>query len=315
MKSVFVTICGDMVREPTETFSLILTGPSVVNPDIAVMNIHDTANRFRGGGAICTTTGSIADPYPSTITVSGAPTQIGSMRVTLYDVTQDVPDNMDVLLVGPSGQKFVLMADAGGTTSLDTPVTLTFSDAAGQVLPNTDPLTTGEYEPTNWEPGVASFPAPAPPAPYNEPGSAVGGTGTQTLIGTFGGTDANGVWSLYVRDDTGVFSPTAISGCIGGGWGLEFLGPTAGNASVSGRVTTADGRGMRNAVLTLTGDSLRTPLVTRTRAFGYYSFDGLQAGETYIVTIDSRNYTFGTPSQVLNLTGSLTDVNFQAEPR
>src|SRR5439155_27269709 len=106
------------------------------------------------------------------------------------------------------------------------PVTLTFSDSAGQVLPDSAPLTTGEYEPTSWEPGQSSFPPPAPPAPYNEPGSAVGGTGTQTLMGNFGLMNANGTWSLYLRDDAGPFNNGRITGCINGGWGLPVLMPT-----------------------------------------------------------------------------------------
>jgi hypothetical protein len=122
------------------------------------------------------------------------------MRLTLYDVTQEMPDNLDVLLVGPTGQAFILMADAGGNVDLTTPATLTFSDTAGQVLPNSAPLTTGLFEPTSWEPGQTSFPVPAPPAPYNEPGSAIGGTGTQTLMGNYGLMNANGTWSCDTHD-------------------------------------------------------------------------------------------------------------------
>ena len=40
------------------------------------------------------------------------------MRVTLYHFTSTLPDNVDVLLVGPLGQKYVLMADAGGSTPI-----------------------------------------------------------------------------------------------------------------------------------------------------------------------------------------------------
>ena len=53
---------------------------------------------------------------PSTISVTGAPAQIGGMRVTLYDVSETLPDNLEVLLVDPSGTKtYVLMASAGST--------------------------------------------------------------------------------------------------------------------------------------------------------------------------------------------------------
>ncbi len=310
-----LTLCGDTLTEPTETFNMILAGASVGSPATAVMNINDTANQFRNAASICTTLGAPASPYPSTITVSGGPVQIGSLRVSLYDLTQQTPSNMDVLLVGPTGRKYILMADAGGSLSLDTPATLTFIDSAGQVLPLNGPLTTGRYEPTNWVPGVSSFPPPAPAAPYNEPGSSVNGrTPSQTLIGNFGLTNANGVWSLYVRDDGGVFTPASITGCFNGGWGLEFLTSTAANASVSGRVTTADGRGIRNATVTVSGDSLETPRTVTTGSFGYFTFEGLATGQTYVVTVNSRRYTFGTPSQVISLVDNVADADFVAEP-
>ena len=52
------------------------------------------------------------------------------MRVTLYDLSYTVPDHLDVLLVGPGGQKFVLMGDAGGAIAIPAaaPVTLSFRD-------------------------------------------------------------------------------------------------------------------------------------------------------------------------------------------
>jgi len=235
------------------------------------------------------------------------------MRVTLFDVAHTTPDSMDFLLVAPGGQKFILMADAGGTLDLTTPVTLTFSDTAGQVLPNSASLTTGVFEPTSWEPGQTSFPAPAPSAPYNEPGSTVGGTGTQTLLGNFGGTNAVGTWSLYMRDDGGQF--VAVTGCVNGGWGLEFFSSTAANASISGRVLTANGQGIRNAQVVVTGNSLAQPIVTTTGSFGYFTFEGLRTGETYVVTVNSQRYTFSAPSRVISLIDNVANADFIADPQ
>jgi len=313
-ETVFVQLCSDSITEPTETINLTLTGPEVGTQNTAVMNVNDTASQYRATGAICTTLGLPASPYPSTITVTGAPLSIGSIRVTLYDVTHQMPDNLDILLVGPTGQAFILMADAGGNLDLTTPATLTFSDTAGRVLPDSAPLTTGVYEPTSWEPGQSNFPPPAPAGPYNEPGSAVGGTGTQTLIGNFGLTNANGDWNLYVRDDQGLMIPAVINGCISGGWGLEFFSSTAAGVSLGGRVTTAEGRGVRNATVTISGNVLVQPRVVQTGSFGYFSFDGLQSGQTYVVTVNSRRYTFSTPSRVITLVDNVADANFIANP-
>jgi len=261
------------------------------------------------------TLGNPAAPYPSTITVSGGPVEIGALQVTLYDLYHVIPDNIDVLLVGPQGQKFVVMGDAGGSFPIDpsSPVTLTFSDAAGQVLPNSAMLTTGTFEPTSWESPVTSFPPPAPPAPYNEPGSAIGGSGPQTLNGTFGFSNSNGVWSLYVRDDGGTYTPVAITGCINGGWSLQFLPLTAAGVSLSGRVTTADGRGIRNAHVVVTGNGLPEARTATTGSFGYFSFEGLTAGETYVVTVNSQRYTFSVPSRVITLVDNVADADFVAD--
>ncbi len=314
LKTVFVQICSDTMVEPTETINLLLTGASVGSPSQAVMNINDTANNNYNGQGICTTLGGVAAPYPSTITVAGGPIQIGSLRVTLYDLSHNMPDNVDVLLVGPQGQNIVLMADAGGNLDLTTPATLTFSDTAGQVLPNSAVLTTGIYEPTTWEPGQSDFPPPAPAGPYNEPGSAVGGTGNQTLMGVFGLTNANGDWNLYIRDDAG-FITDAITGCFAGGWGLEFLSTTAANATLAGRVTTSDGRGIRNARVVISGGNLDHPRVATTGSFGYYAFEGLAVGQTYVVTVNSKRYTFSMPSRVITLVDNVTDADFVADPQ
>jgi len=314
-KIVLVPVCADsLVEAQFENVMLTLTGPDVVPPGTGVLLINDSATDFRSTAAICTTLGAPADPYPSTIDVSGAPPQVAGVRVTLYDIYHRLPDNLDVLLVGPQGQTFVLMGDAGGLTPIDptAPVTLTLSDTAGQVLPNSAPLMTGGFEPTNWESPVTDFPAPAPPGPYNEPGSALGGSGAQTLNGTFMFTNPNGTWSLYVRDDAGLPITEAITGCISGGWGIEFISSTTAGASLSGRVTTADGRGIRNAKMVVTGGGLDRPVVATTGSFGYFNVAGLTAGQTYVVTVNSKRYTFNTPTRVITLVDNVRDVNFTA---
>jgi len=312
-KTFNVTLCPDSLVEANETVNLTLsnpTGGTIGNPGTAVLTINDTANDFRNTTCIDMTLGAPAVPYPSTITVSGAPQQIGGLRVTLFDVTHQFPDNIDVLLVGPQGQKFVLMGDAGGPNPLTTPATLTFIDSATQVLPNNGPLVTGNYKPTNWESPVTSFPPPAPPAPYIEPGP----TGmAATLNGTFMFANANGTWSLYVRDDAGTNDPNVVIGSICG-WGLQFLQSTAAGVSLSGRVMTAEGAGIRNARVVVTGNSLPEARIATTGSFGYFSFDGLTAGETYVVTVNSQRYTFQVPSRVYTLVDNITDADFVANP-
>ena len=312
-KTVNVVICGDNLVEPDQTVILSLTGSNVGTPATAVLTINDTASTFRNNTGIVINQGAAASPYPDQIIVTGVPGVIGSMRVTLYDLAANVPDNLDVLLVGPGGQKFILMADAGGN-SPNVSATLNFTDTAGQVIPDNGPILTADYEPTSWT-AVANFPPPAPAGPYNLPGSTVGGTGTQTLYGNFGGTNPNGTWSLYVRDDNGVSEPSVVVGNIAGGWGIEFLATTAASASISGRVTTADGRGIRNAAVVISGNALEHPITVTTGSLGWYSFDGLATGETYVVTVNSQRFTFSTPSRVISLIDNIADADFTADPQ
>lgn len=85
---------------------------------------------------------------------------------------------------------------------------------------------------------------------------------------------------------------------------------TAASAVVSGRVLTADGQGVRNADVTIT-DDLGVVRTARTSSFGYYQFGDVLVGRTYIVRVDSRQYTF-TP-QVIQVFDSLFDLDFVAE--
>ena len=86
---------------------------------------------------------------------------------------------------------------------------------------------------------------------------------------------------------------------------------TAAGISISGRVMTSDGRGIRNATVLL-NDQYGKIHTVRTSAFGYYVFDGITSGETYVVNVNSRGFTF--LPRVVNLSDSLTDVNLVASP-
>ena len=110
-----------------------------------------------------------AAPYPSTITVSGEGTSLTKVTVTLHTITHPFLQDVDVLLVAPSGQSLLLLSDAGpdepagvGVTDL----TLTFDDAAaGAVPPDGPPFPSGSYRPTDvasGDPDALPAPAPAP---------------------------------------------------------------------------------------------------------------------------------------------------------
>ena len=101
-----------------------------------------------------------------------------------------------------------------------------------------------------------------------------------------------------------LFTPTATNGTV------TILASTAAAVSVSGRVLTAQGRGLRNARLTLTDSSGNTRTAIST-TFGYYRFDEVAAGETYILEVGSKQYSFSP--QVLTVMEEISDLNFTAQ--
>ncbi len=89
---------------------------------------------------------------------------------------------------------------------------------------------------------------------------------------------------------------------------------TAATVSISGRVMTASGRGIVNVRLTLTDSSGEVRTATTT-SFGYYRFDDVQAGETYILSAAGKRYTFSQPVQVLYINEETDAVNFIADSK
>lgn len=316
--TVNVQICGDISAEGPETVVLRLSNPvnagigaagSSVGPNTdAVLTINDTANQFRNTQCIDLFENTFGTLYPSQILVSGATTNLFRVRVTLYDYWSNSPDNVDVLLVGPNGAKYILMADAGGFVPIpaSNTRTLTFTDSAPQVIADSSAPATGAYQPVNWETPVSTFPVPAPPAPYVEPGSTIARPVGKTMYGNFAGINANGIWSLYVRDDGNFPRPEVQSGAICG-WGIELLPVTSVGVDVSGRVVTADGRGIRNAVVEMTDPHGITRSVV-TSSFGYYRFEGVMVGTSYVMGVRSRQYRF--VPRVVTVLDTLNNVDF-----
>ena len=93
---------------------------------------------------------------------------------------------------------------------------------------------------------------------------------------------------------------------IAGGWGIEIR-TTAPVATVSGRVFTPTGLGLRNAVVSVT-DSQGVVRKATTSSFGVYSFDNVPIDGTYIIGVSSKRFRFATRS--LEVTGSMNDVDF-----
>ncbi len=87
---------------------------------------------------------------------------------------------------------------------------------------------------------------------------------------------------------------------------------TAGEVSLSGRVKSAEGRGITNARVTVTGPTLAEPRSVITDRRGEYSVEGLPAGSTYVVSVAARRFTFNDATRVVTINDNLTGVDFTA---
>ncbi|HKS42191.1 MAG TPA: HYR domain-containing protein [Blastocatellia bacterium] len=200
---------------------------------VTVTGTCDTSN-VCNPTPITINTGGAATPYPSNITVVGQTGVVSHVTVTLNNFGHTFPDDVDVLLVGPGGQNAIIMSDVGGVISVSG-VTLTLDDAAATNLPAMGPLVSGTFKPTNLEGGTEIFPAPAP---VPSGGSA---------LNVFNGTSPNGVWSLYVTDDT-----AGDGGIIAGGWCLNIMTTPVAPCTLTcpADITQPNGPGQCGAVVT-----------------------------------------------------------------
>ncbi|MEQ1920895.1 MAG: CHRD domain-containing protein [Pyrinomonadaceae bacterium] len=84
---------------------------------------------------------------------------------------------------------------------------------------------------------------------------------------------------------------------------------TAAGVNVGGRVLTPEGRGVRGAIVTITDQNGVSHTVT-TGVNGNFVFDDVEPGQTYVVNIRSRRFTFSP--QVVQVNDNIADLQFVA---
>lgn len=89
---------------------------------------------------------------------------------------------------------------------------------------------------------------------------------------------------------------------------------TSANAQVGGRVTDGDGKGLAKVSVKISGGELSEPIYAMTNPFGYFNFE-VPVGQTYIVTVQSKQYVFSNPSRLISVSDNVGDLNFVADER
>ena len=137
--------------------------------------------------------------------------------------------------------------------------------------------------------------------------AAVAGGGTEKQMSTM---NENGTAGQTVAGHT---SSGGAYSVYSGFWVPESFVPTAAHVSVSGRITTSSGAGVRNIIVTLTAP---TGMVrsTLSSSLGYYTFDDVAAGEIYLISVYAKRYTFPEPTRTVHVADEVTDADFIAIP-
>lgn len=149
-----------------------------------------------------------ASPYPAEIPIAGLKKgRVLDANLKLNGFSHTCSEDIDVLLVGPTGLNATPMSDMPPFSAIDG-VNLTLDDGATDSWPV--PLTSGAYRPTdNDAVGFDSLPAPSRGSVPPQDGG--------TTLSAFDCANLNGVWKLYVVDDT-----VGSLGQLAGGWSLTI---------------------------------------------------------------------------------------------
>lgn len=298
---------GGGIQETNRTFRLEVLPPATyVQHNPRQILFRDTGV---GGGP--------TNAEPSTINVSGLVGVVTKVKVNLLGLRHPIPSDLDIMLVGPKGQKLQLMSDAGGSVSVEN-LNVMFDDAAADSLPAITKLTSGIYKPTDFAGDPDTYlpsGTPAAPSPNNP-------------LSVFNGTDPNGTWTLYAMDDTGNSTGDNRVGEILGGWMLhiqttpvlgEIATPIAMQEDTDREIEIDLGDPQPGIPTSFTFSANSNPTLIDTSTVTFRTVDGRPDKRTMVLRARSNQFgdanlslfvtVGGEPSNVRNFTIQVAAVN------
>lgn len=263
-----------------------------------------TLGAISDGGPGCGANGANKDV---TFTVSGLSGSVATAEVSMtFAPAHTWMADVTATLIAPNAASKVLFGYTGSTTALgcgdssDLAGPYNFKDTAAAppsggwwqaatAAGATVALATGDYRSTDTGGAGAVNPQPA----------------TSINPAFTGVANANGTWTLRLTDggaaDTGSISAAT----------LTITTTSAAGVGVSGRVlTSAGGRGLVGARVFLTDQNGSTRTAVTTKG-GRYIFDDLEPGQTYVLSVSSRLFSF--QPQVIQVTDNIAELNFIPE--
>lgn len=138
---------------------------------------------------------------------------------------------------------------------------------------------------------------------------------TQSVVANGGGQSDGGSYGLTGTSGQSLAGTNSTAGQFGvrGGFWQGSLTPTAALVAVSGRVLTAENGGIGKVRVTLT-DQTGAIRQSMTNPFGYFRFDDVEVGQTYICSVRSKRFQFANETQFVVVLDEITDLVFIALP-
>ncbi len=93
-----------------------------------------------------------------------------------------------------------------------------------------------------------------------------------------------------------------------GAFAVKAVPASAASGVIQGGVFSGDGRNVPKAFVTLSGNG--ATFTAMTNPFGYFRFNEVPFGETYIVQVRSKQYVFAP--QIITFNEDINDLNFTA---
>ena len=242
-------------------------------------------------------------------------TTTGATTLTDLDPSNDIPDSLYVArtVVSPTNQNkaYVTLAEFGVTNVWKT---TTLGSSAIENNP--------DRAATHWTAASGNGAAALPPVPVNafvvDPLNSTN-LYAGTDVGVYVSTDDGATWNplgtglprVAVFDMAITANRQLRIATHGRGmWQISLLAPTAAGVSVSGRILTGSGRGVRNARVRLIDGNGATQTVS-SRAFGNYNFAEITAGQTVTVFVEAKNYSFAP--RIISITADIENLDFTAQ--
>jgi subtilisin-like proprotein convertase family protein len=141
---------------------------------------------------------------------------ITKVVVTVKGLTHAFARDIDMLLVGPGGQKAILMSDTIGSRAISN-LTMTFDAAAVNAVPADAVTGSGTYKPTDYLFGSSTDNFNITPPAGGTAGPEAPYTANFGVFTGLSGASLNVVWKLFVLDDG-----AADTGSISGGYTLAI---------------------------------------------------------------------------------------------